>query len=388
MRYVSVCSGIEAATVAWHDLGFTPVLFSDIEAFPCAVLQHHFPDVPLVGDFTTLIANPPDADLLVGGTPCQAFSIAGGRKSLDDYRGNLSLAFADLAHAMDVPYVLWENVPGVLSTKDNAFGCFLARLVGADSPILPGGKGKWARAGVVSGPQRTAAWRVLDAQYLGVAQRRQRVFVLSARGAGNYSCASALFPLCEGVCGDTAPRRETGQSVAGTLSARPTGGGGLGTDFDLAGGVVPVLMRQREGKPGGGKGPLLSASVRLTLAANTNDQVLFVSDVAPSSQHPVESLPAIVGALSDGAHNGGGLNGQDVYSGRIFVDPYSIRVRRLTPRECERLQGFPDDYTLIPWKKGFAKDGLRYRALGNSMAVPVMRWIGKRIREVYEVRHP
>ena len=193
MRFGSVCSGIEAASVAWHPLGWKAAWLSEIEKFPCAVLAHHYPDVPNLGDMTTL----PDRirsgeveapDVFCGGTPCQAFSVAGLRKSLDDARGNLSLTFCEIADAIDQvrliqqshpSIVFWENVPGVLNTKDNAFGCFLGALAGEDDALIPPG-GRWSNAGFIDGPQRAVAWRVLDAQYFGVAQRRRRVFVIAS----------------------------------------------------------------------------------------------------------------------------------------------------------------------------------------------------------------
>jgi DNA (cytosine-5)-methyltransferase 1 len=237
VKYLSVCSGIEAATVAWHPLGWTPLAFSEIEPFPRAVLAHHYPDTPLHGDFTKLRDEAwiGDADLLVGGTPCQAFSVAGKRNSLADDRGNLTLEFVRLADAIDnfrradgrqPAIIVWENVPGVLSVKDNAFGCFLAALVGSDDPILPQ-RGKWTRAGLVSGPERRAAWRVLDAQYFGLAQRRRRVFVV-ASARDDIHPAEVLFER-EGVRRDTPPRREAGQSVAGTIEASLGRSRGAGT---------------------------------------------------------------------------------------------------------------------------------------------------------------
>jgi len=225
MTFGSVCSGIEAASVAWHGMGWRAAWLAEIEPFPSAVLAHHYPDVPNLGDMTTIadkvlsgdVAAP---DVLVGGTPCQAFSIAGLRQSLDDSRGQLSLEFVRLANAIDSArsaagkqpaIIVWENVPGVLNTKDNAFGCFLAGLAGESSALQPAG-GKWTNAGCVFGPQRAVAWRVLDAQFFGVPQRRRRVFVVaSARDA--FDPAEILFEF-DGVRRDIAPSRKTGQETA------------------------------------------------------------------------------------------------------------------------------------------------------------------------------
>ena len=297
MRYLSVCSGIEAATVAWHGLGWQPVAFCEFDAgFPSTLLAHRYPDVPNLGDLTTwrdwsfeMFAH---ADVLVGGTPCQAFSVAGLRRSLDDERGNLSLIYVELANEIDAcrdlvglppAIIVWENVPGVLSTKDNAFGCFLGGLAGEDVPLEPAG-GRWTDAGCVLGPQRAVAWRILDAQYFGVAQRRRRVFVVASARDG-FDPTAVLFER-EGMRRDSAPSREAGEGTADraarsvalrgrdgggtaelggdvgltlrasagggdkphclapTLPARTRGGGGLGTDFDCDGGLVaePVCM--------------------------------------------------------------------------------------------------------------------------------------------------
>lgn len=201
IRFGSVCSGIEAASVAWNPIGWKAAWFSEIEPFPCAVLKHHYPDVPNLGDMTTLTArilsgDVEAPDVFCGGTPCQAFSVAGLRKSLADARGKLSLVFCEIANAIDSVrsiqgkrpcVVFWENVPAVLSTEDNAFGFFLAALVGGDVPASTGA-GRWPDAGFLVGPQRIAAWRVLDAQYFGLPQRRRRVFVVaSAIGGGARS---------------------------------------------------------------------------------------------------------------------------------------------------------------------------------------------------------
>ena len=253
MNFGSVCSGIEAASVAWRPLGWQAAWFSEIEPFPCAVLAHHYPSVPNLGDMLALperirLGEIEAPDILCGGTPCQAFSVAGLRRSLGDARGNLSLTFCEIADAIDErrsergepeAIIFWENVPGVLNTADNAFGCFLAGLAGEDGPLEPPG-GKWTNAGYVSGPKRAIAWRVLDAQYFGVAQRRRRVFVVASARDG-FDPAAVLFEF-EGVRRDSAPSRETGE-VAPTIPARSLGGGGLGTDFDCDGGLVPEIAR-------------------------------------------------------------------------------------------------------------------------------------------------
>jgi DNA (cytosine-5)-methyltransferase 1 len=246
MKYLSVCSGIEAATVAWHPLGWEPVAFAEVEAFPAAVLAHHYPGVPNLGDMTKINGEQyRDVDVLVGGTPCQAFSIAGLRKGLVDPRGNLTLAFAKLADDMQVPWVVWENVPGVLSSKDNAFGCFLGFLAGETVPLLPPG-GRWADAGAVYGPARAIAWRVLDAQYFGLAQRRRRVFVVASAREG-FDPAAVLFEF-EGVRRDTPPSREAGKTPAGTIEASLGRSRGAGTQAGaLTHDVAPCLAASGRG---------------------------------------------------------------------------------------------------------------------------------------------
>jgi DNA (cytosine-5)-methyltransferase 1 len=260
ITFGSVCSGIEAASVAWHPLGWRPAWFAEIEPFPSAVLAHHYPTVPNLGDMTTIAARVTNGevsapDVLVGGTPCQAFSVAGLRNSLDDARGQLTLSFVDLANAIDTArhlrgqpasIIVWENVPGVLNTKDNAFGCFLGALAGEDRELEPprdgkGGRLSWPNAGCVFGPQRAIAWRVLDAQYFGVAQRRRRVFLVASAREG-FDPTAVLFEQ-DGVRRDSPPSREARQDVTGTLSSRTSGGGGLGTDFELGGGLQPYSGR-------------------------------------------------------------------------------------------------------------------------------------------------
>ena len=212
MRYLSVCSGVEAASVAWHDLGWTPVAFSEIEPFPSAVLKHRFPDVPNLGDMTKYKEwpiEPGTVDVLVGGTPCQSFSVAGLRKGLDDPRGNLMLVYLGLAEHLRVPWLVWENVPGVLSSNGGRdFGTFLGAL---------GQLGyRWS-------------YRVLDAQYFGVPQRRRRVFVVAHLGDGAHP-AKVLFER-ESVCGDSA---KSSQARKGSpRGARPgaESGGRVGVDI-------------------------------------------------------------------------------------------------------------------------------------------------------------
>ena len=264
LRYLSVCSGIEAATQAWHPLGWEPVAFSEIEAFPSAVLAHHYPSVPNWGDMTKFQEWPDaDVDVLCGGTPCQSFSVAGLRQGLADPRGNLMLTFGAIARRYDARWVVWENVPGVLSSN--------------------GGRDFAAFLGLLGQLGYGWAYRVLDAQHVrtrrfpfAVPQRRRRVFVVGY--LGDWRRAAAVLFDRESLSGHPAPRREAGQRPAPTTSARPTGGGGLGTDFDLDGGLI-------------------------TLDAGFD----------------------VCGALSDGAHNGGGLNGQDAYTGRILPVAHALR---------------------------------------------------------------
>jgi DNA (cytosine-5)-methyltransferase 1 len=451
MRYLSVCSGIEAASSAWHDLGWRPLAFSEIEPFPRAVLAHHFPDVPLHGDFTALRDQSwiVDADLLVGGTPCQAFSVAGLRGSLADARGNLTLEFVRLADAIDdlrraagrpPAWVVWENVPGVLSVADNAFGAFLGGLVGSDAAIEPPRGRGWTDAGVVRGPKRCAAWRILDAQFFGVAQRRRRVFVLARGGAGDWAPADALLPVAESVRWHSAPRRQAGQRPAPSLAAHTRGGGGLGTDAELDGALIPAVSHCLNAGGMNRQDCETETLIAHTLRAEgfdasedgTGRGTPLVPVAFHPTQDPISSVDGTTHAMSAGSKGGNAtvavaipinadaLRGDGTArtpspdaEGRVRLrdpglgigrdgDPAgtlnatqpgavatTTAVRRLTPRECERLQGFPDDWTLIPWRGRPAAecpDGPRYKSLGNSMAVPCMRWIGERIAAVESQR--
>jgi DNA (cytosine-5)-methyltransferase 1 len=297
MRYLSVCSGIEAATVAWHPLGWEPAAFSEIERFPRQVLKHHYPEVPLHGDFTTIQGDEYEAiDLLVGGTPCQSFSVAGLRGGLADDRGNLALEFLRLAHRTRARWVVWENVPGVLSSNGGRdFGSILGGLVELGYGF---------------------AYRVLDAQHYGVPQRRRRVFVVGH--LGDWRPAAAVLFERHSLQGNPAPSRQTGQDIAATLRSGAEGQPWSGDSRDEL--IVPTLTSNGD------------------------------------------------------AHTG--------FRDERGLIQTGTSVRRITPRECERLQGFPDDYTLLGDK---TPDGPRYKALGNSMAVPVMRWIGERIAKVSSI---
>lgn len=387
LRYLSICAGIEAASVAWETLGFQPALFAEIEAFPRAVLAHRQravdarrtgavrQGVPLWGDFTTLRRrhlqrlgiHPPD--ILVGGTPCQAFSTAGRRRSLEDARGNLTLAYVRLAHAIDPRWVIWENVPGILATHDNAFGCFLAGLVGSRAALLPPNKRRWPDAGMVAGPRRTAAWRTLDAQYFGLAQRRRRVFVVSGRSRERTNPGAILFePEC--LRRRASPRHAAGAEIAGTFEARAHDPGVHGA----ATGRPQLAYRIS------GDGSVCEEGDRTAPLRTGTDKMatLIAFGVAIRGRDggaSVECGDDLANALR--ASQGGGDK-----PFALIASQAAHRVRRLLPVECERLQGFPDGYTDIPWRgqpAGNCPDGPRYKALGNSMAVPVMRWIGERI---------
>lgn len=424
MRFGSVCSGIEAASVAWNPLGWRAAWFSEIEAFPSAVLAH-YPDVPNLGDMSTLperirCGEVEAPDVFCGGTPCQAFSVAGLRRSLDDARGNLSLTFCEIANAIDAvrlprgkqpAVVFWENVPGVLNTKDNAFGCFLAGLAGEDDPLIPPGK-KWSNAGAVYGPKRAIAWRVLDAQYFGVAQRRRRVFVVASARTG-FDPAAVLFEF-DGVRRDTAPSREAGQGAAGGAGA----GAAVGFQSSQSGvrlvdthatldanngprrhnGVITMAHGQGGAEIGFDRGPTLTCNHEAPIAAycfSAKDHGADAQqDLAPTlragghagshANAGVMPAVAVTGQITHAlntANNGKGSSEDGTGRGVPTIATTTMQVRRLTPRECERLQGFPDDYTLITVRGKPAADGPRYKALGNSWAVPNVRWIGQRIAD-------
>jgi DNA (cytosine-5)-methyltransferase 1 len=401
ITFGSVCSGIEAASVAWHPLGWRAAWLAEIELFPCQLLAHHYPEVPNLGDMTTIAAKVRAGavaapDVLVGGTPCQAFSLAGLRNSLADARGQLTLSFVDLANAIDsarhlrgqpAATIVWENVPGVLNTKDNAFGCFLGALAGEECELEPprdsrGRPLSWPNAGCVFGPQRTVVWRVLDAQYFGVAQRRRRVFVIASARDG-FDPTEILFE-CDGVRRDSPPRRGQAQdAAAGTLRSTDDG---CDVDHGVAGHLQPVAgTLQANGKAAGSATQQdAEAGMLVPIAFDSRQECVSSTEVfgALGSSSPQAQAVCITGDITH-TLKAEGFDASEDGTGRgqpIIAATYTD-VRRLTPRECERLQSFPDDYTLVPvGKRGkLAKDGPRYKALGNSMCVYNMRWIGRRI---------
>lgn len=466
ITFGSGCSGIESASMAWHPLGWRAAWFAEIEPFPKKVLAHRWPNVTDHGDFMTLrpkiergeIIAP---DVFVAGTPCQAFSVAGARKGLDDERGQLTLEYVRIADAIDQQrkrlnqpecVCVWENVPGVLSDKSNAFGCFIAGLAGEDVELIAPG-GRWSNAGVVVGHQRTVAWRILDAQYFGVAQRRRRVFVVASARKG-FDPIAVLFEF-DGLRRDSAPSRETGKAIAPILASSA---GACGADVkdaqaghliasDIVGALDTECGFQSMNHQTLLSGHVLPFGFRMTAfgeySQDNSASCMKARDWKDATDLVVSLDQEHTGALTAGFSKMGapeidaytaipmvssvyGIpgnwvgrapeNGGNATTPMVNVAPCQTRndrhavaytvhgtqdpdvkrelahtmgrnwgqenamikgyaVRRLTPRECERLQGFPDDYTNVPG----ASDGARYKALGNSKAVPVVRWIGQRI---------
>ena len=356
MKYLSVCSGIEAASVAWNDLGWNPVGFSEIEAFPSAVLSHHYPEVTNFGDMTKFKEWNLDAvNILVGGTPCQSFSVAGLRKGLEDPRGNLALTYCGILDHFRPQWFVWENVPGVLSSSGGRdFGSFLGALAELGYGF---------------------AYRVLDAQYFGVAQRRRRVFVVGY--FGDWRPAAEVLFESESLCRNNAPSRSKRKEVANCVTQcfDRQSSGEYGTS------PVASTMSARDFKSAT---DLIAQPFKPIVVHGTQDPC--VSDIAfaqgrNNGGENVVFAPAEVGPSMGASGPPYSRTGNQ----RVEADALAIHnmdVRRLTPVECERLQGFPDNYTDIKLKGKDTPDAPRYKALGNSMAVPVMRWIGERIKKV------
>lgn len=422
MKYWSICAGVCAASQAWKPKGWEPVLFSEIDPKPCAVLEHRFGAADarhtrsvgkpaLWGDFTALRMrhlkrlNIDLPDVIVGGTPCQDFSIAGARSSLTGSRGNLTLDFLRLCDAIDnlrrhlglkPLIIIWENVPGVLNTRDNAFGHVLAGLAGCDTAIVP--PRKWTRAGVVAGPRRQISWRVLDAQYFGLAQRRERVFVVAS--AGTVSVAQIL-PEFDGLRRHSPPRRKKG-SVVAALTAY--GVGTCGADDNQAKGGHLIAFG------GGNTSGSLDVAATLTAHGNRIDfevETFVATAYRTTGNEGAYETGDCVGALTcntdqtshiiafDTAQITSKTNRSNPQPGdpchtlhaaatHHIATPYA--VRRLTPRECDRLMGFEDDFTLVPYRGKPMSDSARYKMAGNSMAKPVMGWIQNRVIRAMELQ--
>lgn len=506
MRYLSVCSGIEAASVAWKHLGWNAVAFSEIEAFPSKVLAHHYPDVPNLGDMTLLTKNEylngQQIDLLVGGTPCQSFSVAGLRAGLADERGNLSLEYIRLLEHKRPKWFLWENVPGVLSSNGGAdFASILSGWTGRD--IAPQ---RFEISGIIEGSFYSVAWRVLDSRYFGVPQRRRRIFVVGYLG-GDWRPSTAVLFERESLSRDFTPSRskrkksttsaERGSGagnqvwpadVASTLNTKfgdkmgldnqhinegaplfvpipaygiqanivnrteKSGANGLGVkeeeSFTLTKGDKHCVMQPASYTLGGfggyneGVGTLKKSGG--DLGGGSENIVVqptkcYFDDRRQGLEINTEIAPTVIKHWGNSPHNipfvqqpivlddqggnvmtvydqgyTGTLRAQthgydpivlqlpfawsqnqvgDLITGEVMhtlntnsnatgrnapnIMQHSM-VRRLTPLECERLQGFPDGYSAIPG----ASDSKRYAALGNSMTVNVMKWIGERIDKV------
>lgn len=348
MRYLSLFSGIEAATVAWHSLGWECVAVAEIEKFPVRLLQHYYPNVPNLGDVTKVTEDDIRAlgriDLVVFGSPCQDLSVAGKRKGLEGERSGLFFTAINIIHWArkwgGCRFALWENVPGAFSSnKGRDFAAVVDALAGLEGTEVPP-KG-WGTEGAAVGTEGMVEWATLDAQWFGVAQRRRRVFALA--DFGDWANRPPILLEPESLRGDSPPSREAGQEVAGSLASRTGGGGFPGTDEARNGYVQPVGQQR----------PVLATSSIIAFNSNAKpDEMKF--DPHVSAPLTCSQNAAVVGPFG---------------------------VRRLTVKEYERLQGFPDTYTAIPG----AADGPRYKALGNSMAVPVMNWIGRQID--FALRH-
>jgi len=375
MRYLSVCSGIEAATVAWHPLGWEPVAFSEIEQFPCNVLAHHYPKVPNLGDMTKFKEWPDYAnvDVLVGGTPCQSFSIAGLRKGLDDPRGNLMLTYLAIAARYMPKWIVWENVPGVLSSSSGRdFGTFLGGLAECGYGF---------------------AYRILDAQYCrtdgypyAVPQRRRRVFVIGC--LGDWRSAAAVLFDSESLCGNPPPSRKAREEVAGTVAQGTFECGGIGSNSksdnssplmksgaDLGNGCEALITHAialtgntigREPENGGNGTGFDESGASYTLTKTDVHAVAF--DTAQITSKTNRSIPQTI------CHTLHKMNTHHCIN--------NMQVRRLTPIECARLMGFPDDF--LSQVKGYS-DSAAYKSLGNSMACNVMAVIGQKIQQASQL---
>lgn len=480
MRYLSIFSGMEAAHLAWSPLGWTCVCVAEVDPAPCALLRHRLPNVPNLGDVTAItdaaIAKLGRIDVVIGGSPCQDLSVAGKRAGLAGSRSSLfheQLRIFDAARTLcGARWLVWENVPGAFSSNAGRdFAVVVGALAGCELNVPDDG---WGNEGLALGDNGLVEWAVLDAQWFGVAQRRRRVFAVL--DTGDWSSRPAVLLESDSLRGNSPPRREAGEGVAGTLSARTQGGGGLGTEFERQGGLIPDVsptLRAGGNRTGGDRPPgtdvdtceSLIPSVAHTLRGDGFDAsedgtgrgtplvpvmepytlairgrgdesvleyrqdgtanalltpsggrcginvgaIAFGCKDSDPSRSVSDDLSPTLRAMghSDSHANAGGQvavafaqNQRDEVrqmeiAGALAAEPgmkqqtylqSGMQVRRLTPIECERLQGAPDNWTLVPHRKGQPMaDGPRYKMLGNSFAVPVIRWIGEQIDRAHHV---
>jgi len=422
---MSLFSGIEAASVAWLPLGWTCVGVAEIDPFPCAVLAHHYPDVPNLGSVVDItdaqIAALGPIDIVVGGSPCQDLSVAGKRAGLAGERSGLFhqqlRIFHAARHFCGARFLLWENVPGAFSSNRGLdFAVVAGAMAGCRLPVPEIG---WGQEGVALGDHGLLEWAVLDAQWFGLAQRRRRVFALL--DAGDWANRPPILLEPDKLRGDSAPSREAGEDSAAStgdgIARCVTASEGKRGDLETCNFVAHTLRGEGfdASEDGTGRGtPLVPVGVALRgrdggATAELGDEVAFTLRASEGGGDKPHVLAHAFDARQSDVIQYGDKSGPidtDGHSIGVLAEHYShdycqdriysssgiapalnggMQVRRITPTECERLQGFPDNYTAIPWRKKPASecpDGPRYRALGNSMAVPVMRWIGKRIAMV------
>ena len=399
MRYATVCSGVEACSVAWEPLGWQPVFFSEIEDFPSEVLKTHYPSVPNHGDMTNFEEwgyERGAIDVICGGTPCQSFSVAGLRRGLSDNRGNLALTFCRMVDQLRPKYFIWENVAGCLSSN--------------------GGRDFGSITGAMAEFGYSFGWRVLDAQYFGVPQRRRRVFLVGCASGQPEHIRQILFEP-ESRRGDSAKSQETRQDFArntrdgtevfdfqriGQYGTKGLGSTCMARDYKDSKDLVVYEYHGHDSRvkeldqtcqtvtsrwgTGGNNVPLVSFSSNMS-------EPDVLENIAPTVKvggSGCSNPPAVAYGVrtSYTKSNGWGIQENRTHtldaSGGTHTVATEKLVRRLTPIEVERLQGFPDDYTNIPWRGKTAPDSRRYKAMGNSMAVPVMRWLGQRIADIEE----
>lgn len=417
MKYFHDCGGIHAAGPAWDELGWECVGISEIEKFPIAVVHHHYPNLTQYGDTTKVKAKDvPPIDLLIGGTPCQGFSVAGKRGGLSDIRSNLAWNFLRLAAESRARWIIWENVPGASSTNE--------------------GRDLLAFFGQVEKLGYGFCSRTLDAQYFGVPQRRRRIFLVGH--LGDWRPAAAVLFESQSLRGNFAPRRTTREGATRSFEIGPSGNratdlaptldarckdGPIRNQIGMAVAHPPTCGANRQADhtqenyiltPWDQQSKRITDSHGITPtlsgcddAGGRHGPIIFENHAQDSRIKQVELCPQLNAKDGTGGNNlplvmqqpqaftqnqaGDVLVNERMHSlatnsnatGRNSANVLNHgTVRRLTPRECERLQGFPDDWTLIPYGKKQCPDGPRYKALGNSIAVPVLRHLGRQIEFV------